>query len=237
MVSLEVYIMFKQLLLPLALLTIFTIAPAYAQGSPQIEIVLDQTVAAQGTTITAHILVTNAVNVAGADIGIEVGDCLQIIGRNQGQFLPNASNGGFTIFSQISDHKTRLAVALLDQSKVTSTDGVFYRVEMEVVCDAGSADIQITAGELSAYQNNGPNRTLVAYNTSNNTLGTTSEQVTIDPSAPLAVTFSHIATAQAHLNNESGWLLMFLGMVTLWIITQRKPNAVPKNTPTRSNDL
>ena len=171
--------------------------------------------------MTAHVIVTNVRNVAGADIGIEVGECLRIIGRNQGPFLPNASNGGFTIFSQLRDHETRLAVALLDQSKVTSSDGVFYSVEMNVLCEAGSADVAISHAELSAYDNNGPNRTLIAYRNSDNTLGTATEQVIIDPSAPLSVELSQIAMTQPHLKHPAVWLIMLLGVATLGIVIHR----------------
>lgn len=124
------------------------------QSNPTVEIVLDQSAAQRGQLITAEVYVRNAVNIIGTDIGITVDPtCLRIIERQTGEFLPiEESKGGMSAFSELHDHDTRLAAALIRRSHIPDGDGVFFRVTLEVVCENGSAPVNVSFVELTGIE-------------------------------------------------------------------------------------
>jgi hypothetical protein len=99
--------------------------PVFSQNIPEVDVTLPSGAVVVGDTITADIYIRNGVNIAGADIGITVGECLKIIERTQGSYLPDAANGGFEAFQELTEESTRFALAITDRTKVANGDGIF----------------------------------------------------------------------------------------------------------------
>ncbi len=125
-----------------------------AQANPTIEIVLSKPTANAGETVRADVYIRNGVNIGGSDIGITVDEtCLRITNRTAGTYVPSdAANGGFSPFSELHDHDTRFSAAITDRTKLANGDGVFYSVDLQVICENGIAPLTIVFGELSAYK-------------------------------------------------------------------------------------
>lgn len=135
----------------------------YAQSNPIIEIVLSQPTAKFGDIVKADVYIRNATNLGGADIGIKVDDtCLRISNRTAGTFVASTGeNGGFSPFSEQHDHDTRFAAAITDRSKLANGEGVFYSVDLQVICENGVAPLTVVFGELSAYKD--PNAAQIEF--------------------------------------------------------------------------
>jgi hypothetical protein len=129
------------------------VSTAVAQTEPTVEIVLSQPTAQQGDTVMAEVWVRDAYFVGGIDIGMRVDEnCLRILDRQPGGYLPTTdAEGAFSALSVIEDHETRLASALADRTKHASGDGVFYRVQLEATCQAGTAALDIFRAQISTY--------------------------------------------------------------------------------------
>ena len=168
-----------------------------AQDNPTVEIVLSQSTAQQGDIITADVYVRNAVNVAGIDIGITVDNiCLRINDRQPGDYLPTTSEeGAFSPFSELNDHDTRFAAALTDRSKNASGDGVFYRVELEVTCETGTARLDFSYAKLSTYADpTAESVSLISYELGDGTLNAINTQLTIVPAGQVTIVAPLTAT-------------------------------------------
>lgn len=160
-----------------------------AQNNPTVEIVLSQPTAHLGEMITADIVVRDAVNVGGLDIGITTDDqCLRIVDRQPGSYLPTESEqGAFSALSEMSDHATRFAAALVDRTKYVSGDGVFYQVQLEVTCETGTAALNFTYAQVSSYVD--PSAEIIdviSYDLSKNTLNPINAQLTVSGQAATA---------------------------------------------------
>lgn len=154
----------------------------FAQTEPSVEIILSQPTAQFGDTVTADVVLRNGTNIGGADIGMQVDErCLQITGVELGTFLPSAEGqGGFSPFSETTDHTTRQAIAITDRSKLATGSGIFYRVQLEVICDGGTAPLTINFAELSAYRDPAAETIdLIAYRLTDGTLTVFNTQLEI----------------------------------------------------------
>lgn len=164
------------------LLILFSSTFIQAQSIPTIEIVLTQPTANMGDTVRAEIYIRDGVNINGADIGIVVDDtCLRIINRTAGTYLPSTSDaGGFSPKSELHDHDTRFAAAITDRTKLANSAGVFYTVDLQVICESGIAPITVAFAELSAYKDPAaPQIEFIAYTLSANTVNIVDTQLTI----------------------------------------------------------
>ncbi|MBW4437249.1 MAG: hypothetical protein KME04_08950 [Pleurocapsa minor GSE-CHR-MK-17-07R] len=143
--------MFSKRIVAIALIFMGIIVPALAQSGPTVEIVLSQPMAQIGDTVTADVFVRGAVNMAGTDIGISVDPlCLSVLERQTGTFLPiESEQGGFSIFSELNEHDTRLAAALLQGGPIANGDGLFFRAVLKVTCETGIAPLTVTFAELT----------------------------------------------------------------------------------------
>jgi hypothetical protein len=166
------------------LLLISLPATAFAQSGPTVAIEMAAMQAVPGDTVTANVMIRNGKNIAGADVGIETDECLRIVQRTQGSFLPDPANGGFTVFDETTEHTSRLAVAITDRAKIANADGVFFQVDMEVLCSAGAGEATVSFAELSAYRDPAAEQIeLVAYTFADDTLAGTNAQLVIDATA------------------------------------------------------
>jgi hypothetical protein len=168
-----------------------------AQSNPNVVIVLDKLTAHQGEIVTAEVMIRGAVNLGGADVGITVDEqCLKIVERTDGSFLPTSGeNGGFSPFSELNEHDTRLAAAITDRSKLANGQGVFFSVSIQVTCASGTVPLTVVFAELSAYQNpSDATVVLDAYTMSNGnlTIGNTEIEIVGDSGTPV-VTLSPVA--------------------------------------------
>jgi hypothetical protein len=139
--------------------------------------------------ITADVVVRNGVNVGGLDIGITTDDqCLRIVDRQSGSYLPTESEqGAFSALSETSDHATRFAAALVDRTKYVSGDGVFYRVQLEVICATGTAALNFAYAQVSSYVD--PSAEIIdviSFDLSKNTLNPINAQLTVSGQATTA---------------------------------------------------
>lgn len=143
---------FAQLFLFILLsLLLFTKTEVFAQSTPEISVNIIPAEAEQGDSVTIEVWVLNGVNIAGVDVGIEVDSCLRIIGKQQGAYLPDAANGGFTVFDQTTDSSARLAVAITDRTANANNDDIFFTATAEVLCESGVGTVTVPFAELSAY--------------------------------------------------------------------------------------
>jgi hypothetical protein len=119
--------------------------------SPSVEVVLSTDQAQDGDTIYADVVIHDGQALAGADIGITTGECLRVVERQPGNYLPSTSeNGGFSPFEELTENSTRFAVAVTDRTRIASGDGTFYRVAMEVTCEDATPEVSVTFAELAA---------------------------------------------------------------------------------------
>lgn len=131
---------------------LMTVAISHGQTIPTVSILPSQATVHEGETFLAHVFISDATHIGGADVGIHVDDqCLRITERSTGTFLPDA-DGGFTAFSAQDDHSTRLALAITDRERLGNGSGAFFEVELLVTCASGTASLEVTFSELSAYK-------------------------------------------------------------------------------------
>jgi hypothetical protein len=214
--------MFKVLKLMFLALCLVTASATMAQeAAPSVEISLSQPTAKQGDIIAADVYIRNAVNIGGADVGITVDNqCLQIVDRQAGNFLPTASEtGGYTPFSEIKNDETRLAATIIDRSKLGNGSGIFYRTLLKVLCEKGSAPVKVSFAELSGYKDpSAKDVQLVAYTLGGGNVRTANTELVIGPQgsvaaapvAPLAAPQKAPAQkpAEAPANNPLTWIVV-----------------------------
>lgn len=167
-----------------------TVNVTLAQDHPSVEIVLNQPTAHLGDTINADIYVHNGVNVGGVDIGIIADeDCLRILERQAGGYLPTTdAEGAFSAFSELNDHDTRLAAALIDRTKYVNGHGIFYKVGLEVTCEKGIAPLTVSYAQVSSYID--PNAEIIdviAYDLDKGTLTASNTQLEIVTGEPILI--------------------------------------------------
>ncbi|MCC6615125.1 MAG: hypothetical protein IT320_16730 [Anaerolineae bacterium] len=132
-------------------LCLLSVSSSFGQATPAVSIGLSERTAHEGETILAHVYISGVNNLAEADVGIAVDErCLRIVDRFTGTLLPD-TGGGVTALSTGDEHETRLGVAVTDRSMLANGGGIFYSVQVHVVCTSGAAPIEITYAELSAY--------------------------------------------------------------------------------------
>ena len=188
----------KNLTIAVLLVSLLSVATGVlAQSSPTVEIILSQATAQPGDIITADVMIRNAVNVGGADVGITVDECLKIVERQPGDFLPTkAEEGGFSPFSELNEHDTRLAAAIIDRTKLANGDGVFFRVQLEVLCEVSEASLTVSFAEFSAYADpTATEITLVGYTLGAGTVNTTSAQLAIGAAAQVTEVPTDVVSA------------------------------------------
>lgn len=198
----------KHLKFILPLIYFFVVYPTLAQSNPTVEIVLSQTTAHTGEMVTANVYIRNAVNVGGADIGITVDEgCLRIVSVENGTFLPtSAENGGYSPFYEVHNHDTRLAAAITDRAKLATGEGIFFSAQLEVICASGTAPLQVSFAELSAYQNPASETIdLIAYTLGAGTVTIINTQLEIvsDGNAAVGATSAPSETAVAPATTSS----------------------------------
>lgn len=139
----------KQLLILAALLVLLAV-PTLAQEGAQVEVRMDETEITPGEQVTVEIVVTNAGEIAGADIALAVdGTCLQVNGMTPGNYLPSAAeNGGFAPVNTFDTTSARLAANVTDRQFIANEDGVFMTVQLDAACAQQSGTIEITRAEL-----------------------------------------------------------------------------------------
>jgi hypothetical protein len=145
--------MLSKRLIPPLLISLVAITGLAQSQEPTVRITLSQPTAREGDRITAAVVVENALDVGGANVGIHVDEqCLRIVGRQMGDYLPGeAQDGGFVASQEQSEHDTRVSLGLLDPTRLASREGTLYEVELVVTCSSGIAPIEIVTAELSAY--------------------------------------------------------------------------------------
>ncbi len=127
------------LCLVVTLSLVATSALAQTGGETRVEVVLDANPARFGQIVNADVWLRPAVNVAGADIAIEVDNaCLLVERMTPGSFFPFADEGRVFIPLQTSDQRmARLAANILGRENVMSAEGVFMRIPLRVLCESG----------------------------------------------------------------------------------------------------
>lgn len=171
------------------------------QPNPTVEIILDQPTAQMGQTVTAQVYVRGAVNMAGSDVGISVDPaCLTVIDRQLGEFLPTeADKGGYSAFSELNAHDTRLAASLIRRSHIANGDGVFFRVRLQVTCETGVAPVTVSFVELTQIEDlEAENATFLVYKMDKGNINTVNTQLVINArgnTTPNVVTAPVDATA------------------------------------------
>lgn len=161
-----------------------------AQDNPTVEIVLSQPVAEQGDTITVDVSISGAQNVGGADVGITVDTtCLRIVDRQPGNYLPTTeAEGAFTPFTEVNEHDTRWAVALTNRSQAASGSGVFYTVQVEVLCDEGTAPLNVSYAKLSTYEDpSAESVSLISYSLEEGTLNVANAELAMAPAGQVTL--------------------------------------------------
>ena len=168
------------------------------QANPTVEIVLDPPTAAMGQTVTANVYVRDAVNIAGADVGIAVDPtCLRVVERLPGEFLPTkAEEGGFSAFSELNDYDTRLAASLLQRSHIANGDGLFFQAVMEVTCEEGFAPVEVSFVELTGIEDPAAeNATYVVYKLDLGNVTASSAQLAIGAAAQVTEVPTDVVSA------------------------------------------
>ncbi len=196
------------------------------QSIPTVSIVLSRMTAHEDETVMAHIFISDVSNLSAADVGISVDDrCLRIMGRPLGTFLPD-TDGGSTAFSVMNDHDTRLALAITDRSLLATGGGIFYQVHLLVTCASGTAPLEVTFAELSAYKDPSADPveiqsyTLYAGNltivNAQLQIGPVEEQTQPPPTTTLAITAT--ATPEPVTSQASQALLTTLNTLNIAVI-------------------
>lgn len=209
----------------LIVLCLTTVGTALAQApNPTVEIVLNPPIAQMGQTIIAEIYVRGAVNIAGTDVGITVDPtCLRIVERQTGEFLPTeAEQGGFSAFSELHDHDTRLAASLLQRSHIANGEGVFFRATLEITCESGIAPLNVSFAELTAIEDlQAENAKFITYTLADSTVETINAQLAIGPAGSVTAIPTQIpkityAVPAAVTQSQNQTLLMIaVGMIVL----------------------
>lgn len=135
------------------ILALLPALPLLAQSAnPSVEVVLSTDQAQAGDTIYADVVIHNGHNIGGADVGITTDDCLRVVERQAGNYLPTtAEDGGFSPFAELSDHATRFAASIIDRTRIVNGDGTFYRVKMEVTCNDATPEVKVTFAQLASF--------------------------------------------------------------------------------------
>jgi hypothetical protein len=137
----------------LALLIILLLAPSLgAQTPPTVGIVLSQPNARLGDIVSAEVWVRGATKVGDIDIGITVDEeCLRIIDSQLGTFFPMSEASVASPLVELNEHEARLAAALPDGGEHPSGDGIFYTLQLEVICGQGEAGVNIISAKLISF--------------------------------------------------------------------------------------
>lgn len=163
--------------------------PLLAQSAnPSVEVVLSTDQAQAGDTIYADVVIHNAKNIVGADIGITTDDCLRVVERQPGNYLPTTGEeGGFSPFSELSDHATRFAASITDHARLANGDGVFYRVKLDVTCDNATPEVRVTFAQLAAVADpNSDSPDMLGYTQENGNLNIVNHGLNVQPGAVVA---------------------------------------------------
>lgn len=238
--------MFSKRIVAIALVVMGTVIPVFAQSGPTVEITLSQPTAQVGDTITADVFVRGAVNMAGTDVGISVDPlCLRVLERQTGTFLPtDSAQGGFSAFSELNEHDTRLAASLLQGGPIANGDGLFFRAVLKVTCEAGIAPLTVTFAELTGIVDPSvEDMVYVTYRLDNGTVNAVNTQLVIGGQSAAAVTAdapdqssatpSAVAPAEATAQTQSqpfaqiALAILFVGIVLaslfiLFVIVRRR---------------
>lgn len=226
--------MFKFVLSVLIVLGSF--ASVLAQSdTPVVEVVLSTDQAQQGDTIYADVVIRNGHAIAGADVGITSDNCLRMVERQPGNYLPSTSeNGGFSPFAELNDTSMRFAVTVTDRTKLADGDGVLFRAMMEVSCEDAKPSVAVTFAEIATLAD--PNSTkndLVGYSLEQGNLTVVSDSVEVHVGA-VASTPAPITTAPVTSPAAQNMLvyvaiiavvLSVVGLIVLFVIYQRRQNA------------
>ncbi len=205
---------------------LFWATPLLAQSSnPTVEVVLSTDQAQKGDTIYADVIIRNGHAIGGADVGITVGDCLRVIERLPGNYLPSTSEeGGFSPFSELTENSTRLAASVTSRARIASGDGTFYRVAMEVTCEQATPEVKVTFAEFAALAKPDTDSTeLVDFSLENGKLSVVSDTVSIQPGAVVATAAPiqavvPLTTETAPAINQNTILIAALGVMGLAVV-------------------
>ncbi len=122
---------------------------AIAQDLPTVEVTLSQSSARRDDVVTANVYIRSNLEIIGADIEITVDEtCLQIEGRDVGDYFPPGDGESVTIFEETTDNSTRLAMNVLNFDRIPTADGLFYSVPLRVVCDEADVTVDVTFAHL-----------------------------------------------------------------------------------------
>lgn len=194
-------------------------------ADPSVEVVLSTDEAQAGDTIYADVVIHNAKNIVGADVGITTDDCLRVIERQPGNYLPvTDEEGGFSPFSELSDHATRFAASITDHARLANGDGVFYRVKMEVTCDNATPEVRVTFAQLAAVADpNSDSPDMFGYSQENGNLSIVGDTVRVQPGAVVAVpvavpTLVPLAQVTAPAINQNLILLAVLAVLVIAVV-------------------
>lgn len=220
------------------LLVLLIATPLFAQSAgPSVEIVLSTDQAQKGDTVYADVVIHDGYAVAGADVGIITDDCLRVVERQPGNFLPStAEEGGFSPFSELTDHTTRFSASIIDRARIVSGDGTFYRVKMEVTCDVATPEVKVTFAQLAALAKpDTESNDLVGYTLEHGNLAVTSDAIKVAQGAvvstPVPVqALPPLASVAVPATNQNSILfvalavmgLALVGLIALLIVYQRR---------------
>ncbi|PJF22682.1 MAG: hypothetical protein CUN56_04765 [Phototrophicales bacterium] len=143
-----VFLLLATLLTASALVTAQSISEDDAEAL--VELVLDRITATEDSLVNVDVYAQGA-HVAGADVALEVDTaCLRIERLLPGEYLPTTvEQGGYSPYEEQTEYTARLAANVTDTSKITSSRGRFFRVQIRVICEASAqANITITRAEL-----------------------------------------------------------------------------------------
>lgn len=209
--------MFKHFFL--FILTLLFVLPVLAESpNPGIEIVLSTAQAQRGDRVYADVNIRNGKAVAGADIGISTDDCLRVVERQPGNYLPaTGENGGFSAFEELDEHSTRLSVAVTTRVRIASGDGTFFRVAMDVICDDAVAQITVSFAQLAALADPDSNsNNLSGFSIEQGNLRIASTSLNIQPGA-IASTAVPIPPLASPGRTESTPPLLFAALGLMFI--------------------
>lgn len=135
--------------LMMSLLLVVVLMPVALAQAPVAELRVPEVVVI-GEIVTAEVYIQDGVNIAGADVRVEVlGNCLTIESLTPGDFLPSRpEDGGFSPANQVDSQSARFAANITDRTKVANGDGLFLTVTMRAVCADEQASVTISRAEL-----------------------------------------------------------------------------------------
>jgi hypothetical protein len=133
----------------LSLILLLLTCSAFAQDLPTVEVTLSQDSARRGDVVTANVFIRTDLEIIGADVEITVDDtCLQIEGREMGDYFPPGDGESVTIFEETTANSTRLAMNVLNFDHIPTSDGLYFSVPLRVVCDEADAAVDIAIAHL-----------------------------------------------------------------------------------------